>query len=179
LVNQLQDSVRAESGAINLDVRVVDGAALLQEAVEAVELEARGRGLRLRWRSPIGDSLHIIADPKAVGQILANLLSNAIKFTPGNGLIDVQAQRDGEQVRFSVIDTGPGISADKLPNVFERFYQGGDKRARREGLGLGLSICKGLVEAHQGRIWVESTPGAGAVFHFTLPSAKMTALEPE
>lgn len=170
MIEQLHDAVRLESGAFTVETRAIEGAALLQEAVESAELEAARRGVRLRWRSPVGDSLLILADPKRVGQILGNLLSNALKFTPEGGVIDVHAHRDGSSVRFTVIDTGPGIPADELPHLFDRFYQTRGNPVKSKGLGLGLSICKGLVEAHGGRIWVESLPGMGAGFNFTLPA---------
>jgi signal transduction histidine kinase len=178
MVEQLQDAVRLESTGFAVETRVVEGAALLQEAVESAELEAARRGVRLRWRSPIGDSLHVLADPKRVLQILANLIGNALKFTPEGGLVDVHAQRDGDFVRFSVIDTGPGIPADELPSLFTRFHQAQNNGQKNAGLGLGLSISKGLVEAHSGRIWVESLPGAGSGFNFTLPTGLTQAAPP-
>ena len=84
------------------------------------------------------------------------------------------AHRDGSFVRFSVVDTGPGIPADEIAHLFDRFYQTRDNRQKSKGLGLGLAICKGLVAAHGGRIWVESLPGAGSGFNFTLPAALVT-----
>jgi signal transduction histidine kinase len=116
----------------------------------------------------------MLADPKRVAQILANLISNALKFTPNGGVVDIHAHRDGDFIRFSVIDTGPGIPADELPHLFDRFYQTRDNPLKRKGLGLGLAICKGLVVAHGGRIWVESLPGAGAGFNFTIPAVSVT-----
>jgi len=170
LVDHLQEAVRLESDGFTVETRTIEGATLLQEAVESVELQAASRGVRLRWRSPVGDSLLVSADPRRVLQVLGNLLSNALKFTPDGGTIDCTAQRDGEFVRFSVIDTGPGIPADELPMLFDRFYQTSDNMQKRKGLGLGLAICKGLVTAHGGRIWVESLPGVGSAFNFTLPA---------
>lgn len=171
MIEHLQDAVRLETSGFAVETRVVEGATLLQEAVESAELEAARRGVRLRWRSPVGDSLHVVAEPKKIAQVLANLLSNALKFTPEGGVIDAHAQRDGNFVRFAVIDTGPGIPADELPQLFERFYQTRDNPQKKHGLGLGLAICKGLVEAHGGRIWAESLLGAGSGFNFTLPAA--------
>lgn len=170
MVDHLQEAVRLESAGFGVETRPIEGATLLQEAVESVELEAARRGVRLRWRSPIGDSLLVTADPRRVLQVLGNLLSNALKFTPEGGTVNCTAQRDGEFVRFSVIDTGPGIPAEELPRLFDRFYQTRDNDQKRKGLGLGLSICKGLVAAHGGRIWVESMPGVGSAFNFTLPA---------
>jgi signal transduction histidine kinase len=177
MVEQLQDAVRLETSGFAVETRIVEGATLLQEAAESAELEAARRGIRLRWRSPIGDSLHVLADPKRVLQVLANLLGNALKFTPEGGVVDVHAQRDGDVVRFCVIDSGPGIPADELAHLFARFHQTRDNNQKHKGLGLGLSICKGLVEAHGGRIWVESLPKAGSAFNFTLPAA-LTSADP-
>ncbi|MDP3541113.1 MAG: HAMP domain-containing sensor histidine kinase [Elusimicrobiota bacterium] len=178
LVDHLQEAVRLESDGFRVETRPYEGATLLQESVESVELEAARRGVRLRWRSPIGDTLLVNADPRRVLQVLGNLLSNALKFTPQGGTIDCTAQRDGEFVRFSVIDTGPGIPADELPMLFDRFYQTRDNVQKRKGLGLGLSICKGLVTAHGGRIWVESLPGVGSAFNFTLPAVLTSTSAP-
>lgn len=170
MVEQLQDAVRLESDGFHVETHAVEGATLLQEAAESAELEAARRGIRLHWRSPVGDSLLVNADPKRVHQILMNLLSNALKFTPEGGTIDAAAHRDGEFVRFSVVDTGSGIPAEELPMLFDRFYQAQDNVQKKKGLGLGLAICKGLVAAHGGRIWVESLPGIGSTFNFTLPA---------
>ncbi len=170
LVDHLQEAVRLESDGFTVETHAIEGATLLQEAVESVELEAARRGLRLHWRSPIGDSLLVNADSRRVLQVLGNLLSNALKFTPEGGTINCAAQRDGEFVRFSVIDTGAGIPASELPMLFDRFYQTEGNTQKRRGLGLGLAICKGLVAAHGGRIWVESVPGIGSAFNFTLPA---------
>ncbi len=178
MVDHLQEAVRLESDRFFMEINPIEGATLLQEAVESVELEAARRDARLRWNSPVGDSLLVNADPRRVLQVLGNLLSNALKFTPAGGAIDCTARRDGEFVRFSVIDTGPGISAEDLPLIFDRFYQASNNLKKREGLGLGLAICKGLVTAHGGRIWVESLPGAGSAFSFTLPAVLTSICSP-
>jgi signal transduction histidine kinase len=178
MVDHLQEAVRLESDGFSVETHPIEGATLLQEAVESVELEATRRGVRLHWRSPVGDSLLVNADPRRVLQVLANLLSNALKFTPEGGTIECTAQRDGEFVRFSVIDTGPGIPAEELPMLFDRFYQTSDNAQKRKGLGLGLAICKGLVAAHGGRIWVESLPGIGSAFNFTLPAVLTSTSSP-
>ncbi len=178
MVDHLQEAVRLESEGFTIEARPVEGYALLQEAAESAELEAARRGVRLHWRSPVGDSLLVNADPRRVLQVLGNLLSNALKFTPEGGTIDATAQRDGEFVRFSVIDTGAGIPADELPMLFDRFYQTQDNTQKRKGLGLGLAICKGLVAAHGGRIWVESLPGVGSAFNFTVPAVLTSAPSP-
>ena len=105
-----------------------------------------------------------------IQQVLSNLVGNAIKFTPPGGRIVVSAEALAEPaVRFAVVDSGPGIAPEQLPHVFGRYWQANP--ADRRGIGLGLAIAKGLVEAHGGRIWVESQVGAGSKFYFTLPAA--------
>jgi signal transduction histidine kinase len=99
---------------------------------------------------------------------LENLIGNAIKFTKAGGIITVGAALRGGEMMFWVADTGAGIAADDLPHVFDRFWQA--QKGKRSGAGLGLLIVKGLVEAHGGRIWVDSTRGRGTTFQFTIPT---------
>ena len=106
------------------------------------------------------------ADAARVQQAIGNLVGNAIKFTPAGGGIIVRAQAHGESVRFAVSDTGAGIPPEQLAKIFGRFWQA--DRADRRGIGLGLAITKAIVEAHGGRIWVESHVGEGTSFYFTL-----------
>jgi signal transduction histidine kinase len=100
-------------------------------------------------------------------------VGNAIKFTPQRRHIVMSARRQGHAVVVSVVDEGPGISSEHLPRLFDRFWQG--QHASQRGSGLGLSIAKGIIEAHGGRIWVESELGKGATFSFTLPLASVAA----
>lgn len=109
------------------------------------------------------------ADRERLHQVLSNLVGNAVKFTPAHGRIRVSAARDGDDVRVAVEDTGPGIPAEHLENVFDRFWQA--RSTRRAGAGLGLAIARGVVEAHGGRIWARSEVGRGTTFEFTLPVA--------
>jgi signal transduction histidine kinase len=106
-----------------------------------------------------------------IGQVLTNLVSNAIKFTPAEGTVSLNAQSLDEQVQVSVRDTGIGIPKEEQDKVFERFYQVDSSATRSyRGAGLGLTICKFIVEYHHGRIWVESEVGKGSAFHFVLPT---------
>jgi histidine kinase len=101
-------------------------------------------------------------------QVLENLLANALRYTPPGGSIRIDVTCDGQAVFFTVADTGSGIPPEHLPHLFERFYRA-DQGGRVGGAGLGLAICKGLVEAHGGRIWAESREGEGTAIRFTLP----------
>jgi signal transduction histidine kinase len=102
-------------------------------------------------------------------QVLSNLVGNAVKFTPAGGTITIRAEDAPGGVRFSVSDTGVGMTPEQLSKLFGQFWQANP--ADRRGIGLGLSIAKGIVEAHGGRIWVESQPGVGTTFHFTLSAS--------
>jgi signal transduction histidine kinase len=115
----------------------------------------------------------VAADRHRVQQVLSNLVGNAFKFTPEGGTITVRAEPLERFVRFSVADTGPGIRAEDLSHIFERYWQ--SMRTATLGTGLGLTIARGIVEAHGGSIWVESTAGVGATFYFTLPMASAGA----
>jgi signal transduction histidine kinase len=108
-------------------------------------------------------------------QVLANLVTNALDFTPAGGRIEVRGAEAGGRLQVSVEDTGSGIPEEDLPYVFERHWRGTQPSRRTAGSGLGLTIVRGIVQAHGGTTWVESVAGAGSTFHFTLP----TALAPE
>ena len=115
------------------------------------------------------------ADERKVKQILYNLLSNAVKFTPDGGRIDVNVRADNGDVRVEVRDTGIGVAPEDQEQIFEEFRQVGRERSR-EGTGLGLTLTKRFVELHGGRIWVDSTPGKGSTFTFTLPLRRAAAV---
>jgi signal transduction histidine kinase len=108
-------------------------------------------------------------DGARVQQVISNLVGNAVKFTPAGGRVAIEAVEADGVVRVMVRDTGQGIAKEELPHVFGQFWQAG--RADRRGIGLGLAIAHGIIEAHGGQIWVESEPGQGSTFHFTLPVA--------
>jgi signal transduction histidine kinase len=137
--------------------------------VEAVDMQrslasSSSLELRIEADSNVPD---IWGDRDRLLQVFENLIGNAIKFTPAGGCITVGAASHDHEVIFRVADTGSGIAPEDLPRVFDRFWQA--TRANRQGAGLGLPITKGIVEAHGGRIWVESTPNRGTTFSFTIP----------
>jgi signal transduction histidine kinase len=168
LIGDLLDVASLEEGRIRISPTLQDATATARESVEAFQPLAAARGLSLDLEIR-GPSLMATFDQERVLQVLANLLSNAIKFTPAGGRISLRVESVGPDVRFSVEDTGSGIPSHQLEAVFERFWQARSEDWR--GLGLGLYISKGIVEAHGGRIWAESQLGKGSTFSLTLPGA--------
>jgi signal transduction histidine kinase len=169
LVNDLQDLALAEAGQLHLECQPVSVGDLAQAIVEVLNPLASTRDISLVVHVP-DDLPKAQADPHRVRQVLRNLLNNALDFTQQGGQVTVTARPDGKWMNVQVSDTGPGIAPEHLPYVFERFYRADPSRTRATGgAGLGLAIVKQLVEAHGGHVWVESTPGAGATFGFTLP----------
>ena len=144
----------------------------MRDAAEAMSALAQKYGVKLTCEIEPGMG-PVRIDAEQVHRVLTNLIGNALKFTPEGGAVVVAARRDGDCVKLSVSDTGAGIPADKIGRLFSKFYQVEETReaARSRGTGLGLTICKGIVEGHGGKIWVESELGRGSTFHFTLPAA--------
>lgn len=168
LIHDLLDATRMQSGQLALELTAVRVPALVEEAAELLEPLARDAGI-LFTTEVAGDLAQLRADRARVLQVLSNLIGNALKFTPRGGRVTLAVQPHPAGACFSVRDTGPGIAADQVPHIFGRFWQA--RRTDRRGLGLGLAIAKGIVDAHGGSIWVESEPGAGSSFLFTLPTA--------
>jgi PAS domain S-box-containing protein len=168
LISDLLDMASIDAGRLAVEPVPQPAAALVQEAVEMLQPVATDKSLRLE-AGDVEPSLAVRADKERILQVLSNLVGNAIKFTREGGAIVVDARRDGELARFTVADTGHGISPEQMLHLFDRYWQA--KRDGRLGIGLGLSIAKGIVEAHGGNIWAESVLGKGTTFHFTLPSA--------
>lgn len=168
LLGDLMDVASLEAGKLHVAPVLQDATGLVRESVEAFLPLARAQGLSLKAKLR-EKKLMARFDHDRVLQVLANLLSNAIKFTPKGGRILIQVEPVDQGVRFSVTDTGSGIPSEQLGAVFERYWQAHSKGPR--GLGLGLYISKGIVEAHGGRIWAESQLGTGSTFSFTLPGA--------
>ncbi|WP_158620436.1 MULTISPECIES: HAMP domain-containing sensor histidine kinase [Corallococcus] len=168
LIGDLVDVASIETGRIRIAPELQDATALVRESVEAFQPQASAQGISLDVEIR-GNTLMAKFDHERVLQVLANLLSNALKFTAAGGRISLHVEPVGQDVRFSVADTGSGIPSHQLEQVFERFWQA--RREDRRGLGLGLYISRGIVEAHGGRIWAESQPGQGSTFAFTIPAA--------
>lgn len=169
MVTELLELSRIESGRVPLNLAPTHPIDIFNPACERLRLQAERAGLSLRVECP-DDIPSVLADGTRIQQVIVNLLHNAIKFTPRGGQVSISAAREDGAVRFTVMDTGIGIAEEDLPRIFERFYKVDRSRAT-SGTGLGLPIARHLVEAHGGRIWVESTPGRGSSFSFTLPLA--------
>jgi signal transduction histidine kinase len=168
LIQDLLDVAKLEAGRVGIDARELAVAPLVREAHEMLAPLAAEKSLQLDY--VVADGLpSLTADAGRVLQVLSNLVGNAIKFTPKGGRIVIRAESAPGGVRFSVADTGPGIPPEQLTKLFGQFWQGNP--ADRRGIGLGLTIAKGIVDAHGGRIWVESRVGEGTTFFFTLATA--------
>ena len=169
LVDDLQELSLADAGELKLICRKEDISKLINEAVAALQSPAAAKGLVLTVKPP--EKLPLVnVDSHRIKQVLRNLLENAVAHTSRGGSIMVEAWQEGGQVKVSVVDTGVGIPAKDLPNIFERFYRVDKSRARATGgSGLGLTIAKRLVEAHGGKIEAQSKLGKGSRFSFTIP----------
>jgi PAS domain S-box-containing protein len=168
LIGDLLDVSLIEAGQLSIERGRLSARQLIVESLETQQPLASAAALHIELdlAGPLSD---VWGDQARLLQVLENLVGNAIKFTPGGGRITLGAAvREGE-VLFWVADTGRGISPDELPHVFDRFWQA--QKGSRMGAGLGLPITRGIVEAHGGRIWVESVPGRGSIFFFTIPEA--------
>jgi two-component system phosphate regulon sensor histidine kinase PhoR len=171
LLDALLDISRIESGRMELEIRTVDMQSLLRRVAASMEIEAMKKHQDLEVIAPDGLPA-VMGDEERLVQVAINLISNAIKFTPKGGEIRVKAHAEGDQMIVHVIDNGVGIAAETMPELFQRFYQVDSSATRKAGgSGLGLYITKQIVEAHSGRIWVESSLGEGSEFNFTLPLA--------
>ena len=165
MIKDLLDFEGLRGAGLSVDVAEHALAALFDEALETIEPQAREKSLQLKSHCPAGKTAWF--DRERTLQVLSNLLGNAVKFTPEDGKITLAVEALPNEVLVSVRDTGQGIPAADAPHIFDRYWQA--KRSDRRGIGLGLPIAKGLVEAQGGKLWVESQPGRGTTFFFTLP----------
>jgi two-component system phosphate regulon sensor histidine kinase PhoR len=169
LTDDLLKLSRIEAGRLELEIRPIRVEALVNGCVETARLNAKARGLEihvdLQENAPA-----VRGDGAQLGEVLQNLLDNALQYTPSGGQIEVKACSKGQEVIFTVADTGIGIPESDLERIFERFYRVDAARSREAGgTGLGLAIARHIVDAHGGRIWVESAVGQGSRFHFSIP----------
>jgi signal transduction histidine kinase len=184
LINDVLDLSKIEAGKMELDLSCFDLGLLLEHSATLVRERAQRHGLTLEIE--VGEGLaEWVADARKVKQVAVNLLSNAVKFTPNGGRVSVRARhlngvdgRAGSWAEVSVSDTGVGIAPADQALVFEEFRQaGGDVLRKAEGTGLGLALVKRFVELHGGTVTLESTPGQGSTFRFTLPQHEVKMMQ--
>lgn len=169
LITDFLDLQRMAAGGHPYVFGPVDLDPLLREATAVFSVENARHPFQLAVQAPLP---LVQADPNRVRQVLRNLLSNAVKYTPGGGTVSVGARREGAEAVVWITDRGIGIPAEALPKLFTKFFRV-DNTATRQigGTGLGLALVKEIIDAHQGRVWIESTVGKGSTFFFTLPLA--------
>jgi PAS domain S-box-containing protein len=176
IIGDLLDVASNEAGHFSVVKQRETTGPLMAMALEGLQEVALEKAQTLLSDPTDGDDLPASCDRERIVQVLTNLIGNAIKFSPPGATITVRAEPFGDELKYSVADTGPGISPEQLPHIFERFWQASE--TAQLGTGLGLSIARGIVEAHGGRIWAESAVGLGSTFCFTLPRALSVAQRP-
>ncbi len=175
LVNEILDINKMEAGKFELNLEPLNVCTLVEQNTEAMQGAAEREGQNLEMSVCAADAT-VMCDPQLVGRVIANLLTNAFKYTPEGGTITTSVGMVGnEQIKICVRDTGPGIPKEYQKHIFDKFGQVKEQGNERRGTGLGLTFCKMVVEAHGGRIWVESEIGKGSCFSFTLPIAGPTS----
>jgi signal transduction histidine kinase len=167
LIEDLLEVVRIDAGRLNLDMRAAPAEGILQQTEELFQYAAAQKGVSLIVEG-VSPDLYVSADVERVVQAMSNLVGNALKFVERGGTIRLACADEGTHLRFAVTDSGPGIAPAQLERLFEKFWQ--SRRNDRRGVGLGLTIARGIVEAHGGRIWADSRVGEGSTFYFTLPA---------
>jgi signal transduction histidine kinase len=175
LVDDLFELARIDAGLLQLTLEEASLHDLISDTISGFQPQAEQKGVRLAGEV-VDDVDPVLANPPRLQRVLHNLVSNALRHTPADGTVTLRATREGEEARVEVSDTGEGIVAEDLPRVFERSFRGERSRTRAErvdppGAGLGLAIARGLIEAHGGTMSVESDPGRGSRFYFTLRRA--------
>jgi signal transduction histidine kinase len=169
LIQDLLNVAAIEAGQLAVTRTALRVDVIVTDALELLRPLAAAKRITLETDLPPAPP-SVAADRERLLQVFSNLGGNAIKFTPENGRIEIRAAARDTTVEFTVRDTGPGIASEDLPHIFDRFWQG--RKTARAGVGLGLAIAKGIVESHGGAIRVESEPGRGSCFAFTLPVAR-------
>lgn len=177
LLDQLLQVSRLETGSARFVPHALAPYPVMAECLKRLQPAAAAKGVHLELDVP-PDTPHVWADPAGLEQVLANLVGNAIKFSDPEGHVRVKAAIEPgapDRLRFLVIDDGPGIAIDEQPRIFDRYYRGRDVRSQTDGVGLGLNIVRRSVEALGGTVGVQSMPGVGSTFHFSLRRAPAQA----
>jgi len=171
LIGDLLALSELESGELAMELAPLPIAGTIRRSCNLLEQKAREKEITIDW-SGVEKTSPVMADPCRIEQVMVNLLDNAIKYTPEKGSVAISASETGRMVTIAVVDTGIGIPPQDQPRIFERFYRVNKARSREQGgTGLGLSIVKHIVQLHGGTVSVESTPGKGSIFTFTLKTA--------
>ncbi len=171
LIDDLFELAQLDAGGLKLEMSWYAFGDLVSDALESFRALAAQRGIDLQAAVADDVGQALLNAPK-IGRVLGNLLSNALRYTPEGGVVRVTAVAKPNVVQVSIQDSGPGFHPDDLPRIFEQFYRGEQARSRSTGgAGLGLAIARGIVEAHNGRIWAENNPNGGACVSFTLPKS--------
>jgi two-component system phosphate regulon sensor histidine kinase PhoR len=178
MVRELLELSKLESGQAPLQWTPVALDQLVTTVLQRLAPQADRGGVHLTADASLQLALPLMGDVDRLESVLVNLIHNAIKFTPAGGAVTVGARRDGDEATIWVRDTGIGIAASDADRIFERFYKA-DKARASGGTGLGLAIAKHTIQAHGGRIWVESRPGQGSTFLFSLPVAASLSTQPQ
>ena len=169
LVNDILDLSKIEAGRIELQREEFEISPAVEEVLASIRPRGASKSIDIEWQAP--PSIALQADRVRFKQVMYNLLSNAVKFTPEGGRVRIAAAQNNGVVEISVADTGVGIPREEQTAIFDPFYQAAHSKLMHEGTGLGLAITKRLIEQHGGRLWLESDPGNGSLFTFTLPRA--------
>jgi signal transduction histidine kinase len=177
LIEQLLDFSRVNNGLLRLDAQRASLVPILEAAIDTMLPQAQAKGIDLHMELD-ASAIAVMCDPARLHQVITNLLSNAIKFTPSGGRVDIRLARQGSYAEITVSDTGRGIPTEFLPHIFEPFGQAGtDQATAHDGLGLGLTIARHIIERHKGKIHAESLgEGTGTKFTIVLPLDDETAL---
>jgi len=173
LIRDLLDSSHIQSGRLDLQQEHVDLVAIVRETIEDLQSTAPARTIHLTM--PGGENIPVFADAERIGQVINNYVTNALKYAPEDRPIEVRLEKKGSAALFSVLDQGPGLSPTEQAQIWERFYQVKEIKRQRGfsvGMGLGLYICRAIIEQQQGSVGVESTQEEGSTFWFTLPIAE-------
>jgi two-component system sensor histidine kinase KdpD len=179
-LNQLAAEViamaRVEAGKLHLERRPVAAAELIEGALSGLAVSLKGRALEVR--AP-GGLPPVDADPEFTQEVVKQLVENALKYSPEGSPVTITVELKGGKIVIGVADRGPGIDEYERARLFDKFFRGRRHRFDTKGTGMGLAIAKGIVDAHGERIWVESEPGEGAAFYFTLPAVGRTSRSAE
>lgn len=175
MITDVLQAARDKSGALHIQPQELDLGQLCQEVIDRLSDQFQSKSHCVKTDLP-PDLPHVYADPERVRQVITNLLDNAIKYTPAQGTIQVSIlHRTTQKIQVSICDNGPGIPEENQSRIFENRFRL-QRDAEKEGYGIGLALCKRVVQAHYGQIWVDSAPNQGSCFHFTLPVYRASLL---